>query len=97
VRLSGLSFRVILILAWVSFHTVCASARCKTSLQGAVKHSKGLVIEAFAGAGKLPRVFDVQLQVNPVKEQVEAISISNALQPEDAGGAATITSKQLEP
>ena len=32
-----------------------------------------------------------------MKEQVEAISISNALQVEHAGRAATITSKQFEP
>ena len=95
--LSRLSFRAILILAWVSVLTVCTSAPFKTSLQGPVIDRKSLDIAAFAGEAKLPRGFDAQLEVGPVREQVEAISISNALRPEDAGGAATITSKQLEP
>jgi hypothetical protein len=81
-RFSKLSFRVILILVCMSFLPVCASARSKASLPGAVIDSEGLV-------------FDVQLEVNAVKEQVEAISIWNALRREDASSPATITSQQI--
>lgn len=95
--LSRLSFRAILILAWVSVLTLCTSAPFKTSLQGPVIDRKGLDIAAFAAEGKLPRGFDAQLEAGPVKEPVEAISISNALQPKGAGSAATITSQQIKP
>jgi hypothetical protein len=78
-RFSKLSFRVTLILVCLSFLAVCASARPKISLPGAVLDSEHLV-------------FDVQLEIKAVKEQVEAIPIWNALRQEDAGSPATITS-----
>ena len=81
-RFSRLSFRVIFTLVGVSFLAVCAGARSKASLPGAVTDSEGLV-------------FDVQSQVNAVEEQVEAISMRNALRQADASSPATITSQQF--
>jgi hypothetical protein len=78
-RFSKLSFRVIFTLACVSFLAVCASARSKASLSGAVMDSKRLV-------------FHVQLEINTVKEQVETIPTWNSQRQEDAGSPATITS-----
>jgi len=39
--------------------------------------------------------FDFQLKANAVKEQVEAISIWNALRQEDAGSLAITTNQQI--
>jgi len=82
VRFSRLSFRVILIPVCALFLAVCASARSDASLPGAVMGSEGLA-------------FDFQLKANAVKEQVEAISIWNALRQEDAGSLAITTNQQI--
>jgi hypothetical protein len=82
VRFSRPSFRVILIPVCALFLAVCASARSDASLPGAVMDSGGLA-------------FRVPLKTNAVKEQVEAISIWNALRQEDAGSLAITTSQQI--
>ena len=84
-RFSSLPFRVTLIFAALaSFFVVSVSARSVTGLPGAVLVSEGSVSA-------------IPLKVSVVKEQVGAISISNALQTEDASIPATITNKQFEP
>ena len=81
-RFSRLSFRVILIPVCASFLTVCVSARSDPGLPGAVMDSQGLA-------------FGVRLKANPVEEQVEAISIWNALRQEDALSLTITTSQQI--
>jgi hypothetical protein len=83
-RFSRLSFRVTFILISASFLAVCASAQSKASLRGAVVVSEDLVSA-------------VPLEVSAVKRQVTPIPTWTVLRRQDAGSAATITSKQFEP
>jgi hypothetical protein len=83
-RFSRLSFRMILVLLYVSFLEICASPRSKAGLSGATADSDGSVSA-------------IPLQVSVVKKQVDPIPTWTFLRRQDASSAATITSKQFEP
>jgi hypothetical protein len=81
-RFSRPSFRMILVLLYVSFLAICASPRSKAGLSGAIVDSGGSVSA-------------IPLEVSVVKKQVAPIPTWTALRQEDASSAATITSEQF--